>query len=54
MYDYKVIVKDEIKKDANYEEIYKYEGSQILLPTNQSYWPYLGCIKIHRQYHGFK
>ena len=51
--DYKIIIKEEIKKDKNHEEIYKYEGKKILLPINKDCWPYLKCIKLHRKKHGF-
>jgi putative restriction endonuclease len=51
--NYRVIIKDEIKKDKNHEEIYKYEGNQIRLPENKRYWPHLGCLKKHRDIHGF-
>lgn len=50
--DYNIIIANEIRNDENYEEIYKYEGHNILLPTENKYKPHRIYLKAHREMHG--
>lgn len=52
--DYHVIVRDEIKSDTNYEEIYKYDGKKIQLPKCPQLYPHPIFLTAHRELHGFE
>lgn len=52
--DYQVLVRDEIKSNTDYEEIYMYEGKEIQLPDPQELKPHSLFLTEHRRLHGFE
>ena len=50
--DYSIVVEGRIRKDNNYEEIYRYEGKKIRPP--KAYPPHRIFLRGHRRLHGFE
>lgn len=50
--DYKVIIPSWIKNDYSYEDIYKFEGEKILLPSKNNFLPHKIYLRAHRKMHG--
>ncbi|MDO8510619.1 MAG: HNH endonuclease [Nanoarchaeota archaeon] len=50
----KILVKEDIKSDVNYEEIYQYDGLNIKLPKNVKFIPHKIFLVEHRKLHGFE
>lgn len=51
--DFKIKVREEIKNDSNYEEIYSFDNKKIKLPQNPKLYPAKIYLKAHREIHGF-
>lgn len=51
--DYSIKVKDWIKRDRNYEEIYFFENLKINLPEDERFRPDSIYLNEHRKNHGF-
>lgn len=51
--DYSISVKDWIKEDDNYREIYDFENHKINLPENNLFKSDLLYLQKHRITHGF-
>jgi putative restriction endonuclease len=51
--NFKIKVREEIKNDSNYEEIYSFENKTIKLPQNPKLYPAEIYLKAHREIHGF-
>jgi putative restriction endonuclease len=52
--DYTIIVKDDIKQDDNYKEIFEFEGKKILMPSDENNFPHPLFLREHRIIHGFE
>lgn len=50
--NFKIKVRDEIKNDSNYEEIYSFNNKTIKLPNNPKLFPAEIYLKAHREIHG--
>jgi hypothetical protein len=51
--DYSIIVESRIRRDLNYEEIWRYENEHIAPPANKKYMPHEIFLGAHRKLHGF-
>jgi putative restriction endonuclease len=51
--NFKIKVREEIKNDSNYEEIYSFDKKTIKLPQNPKLYPAEIYLKAHREIHGF-
>jgi putative restriction endonuclease len=51
--NFKIKVREEIKNDSNYEEVYSFENKTIKLPQNPKLYPAEIYLKAHREIHGF-
>ena len=52
--DLRVLVVSKIKEDENYQEIWKYEGKQIIEPAQLEFKPESLFLKAHRELYGFE
>jgi putative restriction endonuclease len=52
--DYSIVVKEDIKKDSNYKEIFQFENMKINLPNNSQYNPHKIFLSEHRKIHGYE
>ncbi len=48
-----IVVKQELRADTNYDDIYKYADAPLFRPQNNALKPHLLYVAAHRELHGF-